>query len=141
MGKAIHTRGMIGNGDRVMVAVSGGLDSLSLLWLLRERLSRIPISYTLTAVHVDLGFGAGSADQMESFFVKNGFDYRIDHNRYRREAHSPENRKALASSVWLRRKTLFKQQRKAALRKSPWSPQGRYLKFFLNVFYTPPSAP
>ena len=77
LGKAIHTREMIQNGDRVMVAVSGGLDSLSLLWLLRERLKRIPVSYTLTAVHVDLGFGANSGDRMDSFFSQHGFDYRI----------------------------------------------------------------
>ena len=94
MGKGIHTRGMIGDGDHVMVAVSGGLDSLSLLWLLREKLNRVPISYTLTAVHVDLGFGAGSGDQMESFFVKNGFDYRIITTDIGEKAHSPENRES-----------------------------------------------
>ena len=52
MGKAIHTREMIQDGDHVMVAVSGGKDSMSLLWLLRERIKRIPIDYKITAVHV-----------------------------------------------------------------------------------------
>ena len=67
-GKAIHSRHMITDGDHVMVAVSGGKDSLALLWLLRERLQRIPIEYKVTAVHVDPGFGADSAGRMESFF-------------------------------------------------------------------------
>ena len=31
MGKAIHGKGMIEDGDRVLVGVSGGKDSLSLL--------------------------------------------------------------------------------------------------------------
>jgi len=41
---------MIQDGDHVMVAVSGGKDSISLLWLLRERLARVPIQYRITAV-------------------------------------------------------------------------------------------
>ena len=73
MGKAIHTREMIQGGDHVMVAVSGGKDSMSLLWLLRERIKRIPIEYKITAVHVDPGFGADSAAQMEAFFSDQGF--------------------------------------------------------------------
>jgi len=72
MGKAIHTHKMIRDGDHVMVAVSGGKDSVALLWLLSERIKRIPIEYRITAVHVDPGFGANSAGQMESFFLGNG---------------------------------------------------------------------
>ena len=138
MGKAIHTRGMIGNGDHVMVAVSGGLDSLSLLWLLRERLSRIPISYTLTAVHVDLGFGAGSGDQMESFFVKNGFDYRIITTDIGVKAHSPENRESPCFlCAWLRRKTLFKAAAESGFKKIAFGHHKDDIieTFFLNVFY------
>ena len=39
-GKAIHTKDMIRDGDHVMVAVSGGKDSLALLWLLKDRVKR-----------------------------------------------------------------------------------------------------
>jgi len=43
-GKALHRYGMLEDGDRVVVGVSGGKDSLTLLWLLSERLGRIPHS-------------------------------------------------------------------------------------------------
>jgi tRNA 2-thiocytidine biosynthesis protein TtcA len=138
LGKAIHTRGMIKNGDHVMVAVSGGLDSLSLLWLLRERLKRIPISYTLTAVHVDLGFGAGSGERMESFFSQHGFDYRIIKTDIGEKAHSPENRESpcfLCS--WLRRKVLFQTAAEAGCQKIAYGHHKDDVieTFFLNVFY------
>jgi tRNA 2-thiocytidine biosynthesis protein TtcA len=138
LGKAIHTREMIKNGDHVMVAVSGGLDSLSLLWLLRERLRRIPISYTLTAIHVDLGFGANSGDRMESFFSQHGFDYRIIKTEIGEKAHSPENRESpcfLCS--WLRRKVLFQAAADMGCRKIAYGHHKDDVieTFFLNVFY------
>ena len=69
MGKAIHKHGMTEEGDHILVSVSGGKDSMSLLWLLKERLKRIPIEYRITAVHVDPGFGGySSADSMKRFF-------------------------------------------------------------------------
>ena len=138
MGKGIHTREMIGNGDHIMVAVSGGVDSLSLLWLLRERLSRIPISYTLTAVHVDLGFGAGSGSRMESFFVKNGFDYRIITTDIGRRAHSPDNRESPCFlCAWLRRKVLFNAAAEIGCKKIAFGHHKDDIieTFFLNVFY------
>ena len=138
MGKGIHTREMIRNGDHIMVAVSGGVDSLSLLWLLRERLSRIPISYTLTAVHVDLGFGAGSGNRMESFFVKNGFDYRIIKTDIGRRAHSPDNRESPCFlCAWLRRKILFNAAEEIGCKKIAFGHHKDDIieTFFLNVFY------
>ena len=40
-GKAIHKRQMIEDKDHLLVAVSGGKDSISMLWLLKERIKRI----------------------------------------------------------------------------------------------------
>ena len=62
MGKAIYSHNMIDEGDHILVSVSGGKDSISLLWLLRERIKRIPIKYKVTAVHVDPGFGNDSGN-------------------------------------------------------------------------------
>lgn len=50
--RAIREHGMIRDGDRIAVAVSGGKDSLSLLTLLRMRQQRNPQSYEIVAIHV-----------------------------------------------------------------------------------------
>jgi len=108
MGKAIHRHSMIEDGDQLLVAVSGGKDSLSLLWLLRERLRRIPIRYGVTAVHIDPGFGTDSAGQMAAFFSDHGFEYRVVRSRIGPKAHGPANREnPCFMCSRMRRKLLF----------------------------------
>lgn len=138
MGKALHSRDMIQNGDHVMVAVSGGRDSVSLLWLLRERLARVPIQYRLTAVHVDPGFGANSADRMQDFFSHHGFQNRVVKGDFGPLAHGPENRENpcfLCSRI--RRKVLFETARDLGCNKIAFGHHKDDMieTFFLNIFY------
>ncbi|MBA3005714.1 MAG: tRNA 2-thiocytidine biosynthesis TtcA family protein [Proteobacteria bacterium] len=56
IGQAMQTYSMLSHGDSVLVAVSGGVDSLVLAWLLQMWLQKAPISYTLRVVHIDMGF-------------------------------------------------------------------------------------
>ncbi len=51
-GDAINQHQMIKDGDKLLVAVSGGKDSLSLLDILSERRKFLPISYELHAIHI-----------------------------------------------------------------------------------------
>lgn len=77
MGKALADYRMIDPGDRVLVAVSGGKDSLSLLHLLKERISRTPIDYTLVPVHVDLGTCRSKVDLLSGYFREEGYTFRM----------------------------------------------------------------
>lgn len=53
MGLCITSWGLVKPGDHLMVAVSGGKDSYSLLELLLGYQRRAPIEFSLTAVHLD----------------------------------------------------------------------------------------
>lgn len=138
MGQAIHTHQMIRDGDHVLVGVSGGKDSMSLLWLLRDRIRRVPKKYRLTAVHVDPGFGADSAGQMERFFRTNGFDYRLFRSDIGPRAHSAANRENpcfLCSR--LRRKILFDLAEELGCERIALGHHKDDVieTFFINVFY------
>ena len=114
IGKAIHHYGLIRDGDRIAVGVSGGKDSMLLLWMLRERLARIPIKYELAAVHVDPGFDPEPAVRLEEFFKKEGFEYRIISTDYGPKAHGPENRENPCLSGCLTKSKLGRQEHRVS---------------------------
>ncbi len=108
MGKALHRYNMIADGDRVLVGLSGGKDSLSLMWILTERLPRIPINYELFALYIDPGFEGGFGKSLEAYCREAGYNFRIEHTDYGLKAHSAENREnPCFLCSWNRRKRLF----------------------------------
>ncbi|EKD36907.1 MAG: hypothetical protein ACD_75C01329G0002 [uncultured bacterium] len=56
IGQAMHDYSMFADGDRVLIAVSGGVDSLTLAGILGIWQRKAPIHFTLTAHHIDHGF-------------------------------------------------------------------------------------
>ena len=108
MGKALHNYDMIAHGDRIVVGLSGGKDSMTLLWFLYERLARVPIDYELFPVYVDPGFEGGFGEQLQQYSRDQGYSLRVEYTDYGVLAHSEENRENpcfLCSR--LRRKRLF----------------------------------
>lgn len=51
----MHDYSLLADRDRVLVAVSGGIDSLLLAWLLNHWQKKAPIGYSLHCVHIDMG--------------------------------------------------------------------------------------
>lgn len=108
--EAVLDFGMIEKGDRILVGVSGGADSLALLDLLNTPMLYIPVDYSLVAAHVDLGFEPGyrGYDILEEYLRDKGYDYRMERTDIGPFAHGEDNRKNpcfLCSR--LRRKRLF----------------------------------
>lgn len=108
LGRGIRHYDLIQDRDRIAVAVSGGKDSLSLLWLLQTRLRWVPVRYTLTAIHLDPGFPGSRPRQVEEFCREVGVPFRGESTDYGPRAHSPENREnPCFFCSRLRRKRLF----------------------------------
>ena len=76
-GRAIHDWQLIEPGDRVMVAVSGGKDSLSLLHLLLRLQERAPVYFSLVAVCIDQGQPGFAATVLEDHFRALGVEHRV----------------------------------------------------------------
>lgn len=108
MGKALHRYNMIADGDAILVGLSGGMDSLTLLWILADRLKRIPIDYRLQAVYVDPGFEKGFSEPLIAFCKDHGFDLRVEQTDFGPLAHSDINREnPCFLCAWNRRKRIF----------------------------------
>ena len=78
IGRAIADYKLIEDQDRILVAVSGGKDSLTLLKLLNERKKWAPVSYELIAMHVETDFRCGGCvhtKTLRQFFKDNGIKY------------------------------------------------------------------
>lgn len=108
VGKAVHRYEMLQDGDRIVVGLSGGADSLTMLEMLAERLQRIPIDFELFPVHIDPGFAGGFSAALQNYSADAGFDLRVEHTDYGILGHSAINRENpcfLCSR--LRRKRLF----------------------------------
>lgn len=67
MGKAVHDWKMIDAGDRILLGVSGGKDSLSLLHLLLSLKKKAPISFDIIPVHIDPGFDGSFASALKTY--------------------------------------------------------------------------
>ncbi len=111
MEQAILDYEMIQDDDRVLVAISGGSDSFSLLKLLSGPKVKVPNSISILAVYLDMGFDAKSQSReklLQQYLRENGYQFYIESTQIGRIAQSPANKKNpcfLCSR--LRRKRLY----------------------------------
>jgi tRNA 2-thiocytidine biosynthesis protein TtcA len=104
--KAVHEYDLIGDGDRIVVAASGGSDSLSLLRLLQMRQRSRPDKVALIAVHVydDAGLDERLRTDLEAWFQASGVAYAFEPLEVSADEPRPLS---CFRCAWLRRKALF----------------------------------
>lgn len=104
----MHTYGMLADGDRVMIAVSGGIDSLVLIKILQFWQTKAPIAYQLLAVHLDMGFGCNEAKQVASRLDGLEVEFLIEKTDFgRRALEADEGRSGCFHCARQRRSRLF----------------------------------
>lgn len=139
IGQAMHDYEMLADGDRVLLAVSGGVDSLALAWVLKFWQKKAPISYSLHAVTVDHEFWKdrhdtpGPAESIGKQLESIGIDYTVE-----RAWDMSEEERTCYQCARNRRSQLFDLARQRGYNKVALGHHKDDLveTFFLNILYS-----
>src|SRR5436309_12255520 len=74
VGRAIQEFALIEDGDRILVGVSGGKDSFTLLYLLQQLQRSAPIDFSLIACNLDQGHPGFPRERLEEYLRGTGVD-------------------------------------------------------------------
>jgi len=139
VGNAIVDYGMIEHGDKVMVCVSGGKDSYTLLDLLRNLKLNAPIDFHLVAVNLDQKQPGFPEDVLPGYFSSIDVDYEIlEEDTYSVvQALTPEGKTTCPVCSRMRRGILYSHAKKIGADKIAL---GHHLDdvvetLFLNLFH------
>ncbi|MBQ8983735.1 MAG: tRNA 2-thiocytidine biosynthesis protein TtcA [Lachnospiraceae bacterium] len=76
--KALDDYQMIHPGDKIAVGISGGKDSLTLLYAMAKLRSFYPVPYDLAAITVDLGFEGFQTESLAVYSEELGVPYYVE---------------------------------------------------------------
>jgi tRNA 2-thiocytidine biosynthesis protein TtcA len=94
VGKAIGDYGLIEDGDRVAIGLSGGKDSYTLLHILAELQRRAPIRYELVPITIDSGYAGYEGHVVAEHCRAHGFEHHLiptDHYAIIQEKRHPDS--------------------------------------------------
>jgi tRNA 2-thiocytidine biosynthesis protein TtcA len=77
LGRCVKDYSLLSEGDRVMVCLSGGKDSYTLLSLLERLRRRAKLQFSLIAVHLDQGQPGYDGRPLEEYLAAQGLPHRI----------------------------------------------------------------
>ena len=139
VGNAIVDYGMIEDGDKVMVCISGGKDSYTLLDLLMSLRLNAPISFELVAVNLDQKQPGFPQDVLPRYFEQLGIEHEIlEEDTYSVvQALTPEGKTTCPVCSRMRRGILYSYAKKIGAQKIAL---GHHLDdvvetLFLNLFH------
>ncbi len=138
VGKAIHHYRLIEDGDRILVALSGGKDSIVMLNILHERRVRVPIDYELKVVTVDLGYEGSDFESLKGYMRDLGYAFVLKKTQIGPLAQSDYNREnPCFLCARLRRKVFFETAQELGCNKVAMGHNKDDIieTFLLNTFY------
>jgi tRNA 2-thiocytidine biosynthesis protein TtcA len=137
VGKAICEYDLLRDGDRVLVGISGGKDSLTMLKVLAERGKMVPINYELFPLLVDLGFGPIPEKELKAFVESLGLELLIKKTQIGPKSLNSDETPCFLCSR-LRRKVLFESASELGCNKIALghNKDDLLVTFFLNVLYS-----